>query len=521
VHLALAGVCRCLHPEQPSAGDRVLRPPAAPDIEDFALVTPAEAHHSDCQPSHPLEMSNVFSIAWRIPCPGLRAPSGPLLSTPSSLRSLCSSSRGGLRELPVRQRPINSFVRRQPSSQLGPGLSASCNAFRSKGPLPSVFLRSLQSKNSPPDQPPAEQEHGVPIRSTPLSASEINKIFGPGKLSPAMGNRVLAVLHGRRLAGTLDLDLPADITRAVRKPSLDKALDWLRQHYPVDEDAAILARIEREEREEEEKLIRRAEELGLYKPQSGYYGAELGEASDIYGRSVLKEAREQNEKRLLAEQERKRKEWLEGEAKDREKLEKMAKQLRRTTELQKIDEAALMEGTYTFLLLLLFSKRFFFFFLPFYALQRLTFFFPSSSPRRSTGTSVAGVDPETPSASYQQRHRHLQDDYGTYSSIKSLCLVWAIQLNLPGPPHPPRSRRNPPHARRLLRLRADVPSPGPEGPDVARRPPGGGDGDGHHGREPGNLRAVEGLAARVEDAEPLLHQRAHLPVRVEHRGQRV
>jgi len=280
----------------------------------------------------------------------------------------------------VRQRPINSFVRRQPSSQLGPGLSASCNAFRSKGPLPSVFLRSLQSKNSPPDQPPAEQEHGVPIRSTPLSASEINKIFGPGKLSPAMGNRVLAVLHGRRLAGTLDLDLPADITRAVRKPSLDKALDWLRQHYPVDEDAAILARIEREEREEEEKLIRRAEELGLYKPQSGYYGAELGEASDIYGRSVLKEAREQNEKRLLAEQERKRKEWLEGEAKDREKLEKMAKQLRRTTELQKIDEAALMEGTYTFLLLLLFSKRFFFFFFTFLRVTEAYFFFPQLVP---------------------------------------------------------------------------------------------------------------------------------------------
>ncbi|KAL2011781.1 hypothetical protein VTN00DRAFT_4499 [Thermoascus crustaceus] len=288
-------------------------------------------------------MSNVFSIAWRIPCPGLRASSGPLLSTPGTFRALCSASRGGLCELPVRQ-PLNSSFAGRSSSQLGLGLS-SFRCSPSKGPFPSVFFRSLKSKNSPPEQQPsAEQEHGVSVRSTPLSAAEITKIFGPGKVSTAMGNRVLSVLHGRRLAGTLDLDLPVDITRSVRKSSLDAALAWLREHHPIDEDAAILARIEREEREEEEKLIRRAEELGLYKPQSGHYGAELGEASDIYGRSVLKEHREQNEARLLAEQEQKRKEWLEGEAKDREKIEKMAKQLKRNTELQKFEENAVVEA---------------------------------------------------------------------------------------------------------------------------------------------------------------------------------
>ncbi|KAL1967541.1 hypothetical protein VTN77DRAFT_3056 [Rasamsonia byssochlamydoides] len=156
-----------------------------------------------------------------------------------------------------------------------------------------------------------------------------------------MGNRILAVLQGRRLQGTLDLDLPADITSAVRPRLIENALKWLRKHHPVDEDAAIKARVEREVREEEERLIREAEELGLYKPQSGLWGAQLGEANDIYGKSVLKEIREKNEARLLAEEEKKRKEWLEGEAKEQEKIRM---QLKRNTELQKYDEAAVIEA---------------------------------------------------------------------------------------------------------------------------------------------------------------------------------
>jgi rhomboid-like protein len=118
-------------------------------------------------------------------------------------------------------------------------------------------------------------------------------------------------------------------------------MDWLRNKYHVDEDAAILARIEREDRAEEEKLVRRAERLGLYKPQSGSYDAELGEEGSPYGKSVLKEAREQNEKRLLAEQERKRQEWLDGE---KEEAERLKRQINQDTSLQQYQENALTEG---------------------------------------------------------------------------------------------------------------------------------------------------------------------------------
>lgn len=156
-----------------------------------------------------------------------------------------------------------------------------------------------------------------------------------------MGNRVLAVLHGRRLNGTPELDLPGDVTSAVRQPTREKALEWLRNQYPLDEDAAILARFEREEREAEQKLIQRAENLGLYKPQSGSFGAEFGESNDPSGRSILQETRKQNEARILAEEEKRRQEWLQGEEQEREKMQRMVE---RNTALQQYENSSALEG---------------------------------------------------------------------------------------------------------------------------------------------------------------------------------
>jgi rhomboid-like protein len=155
-----------------------------------------------------------------------------------------------------------------------------------------------------------------------------------------MGNRILSVLHGRRLEGTLDVNLPSDIIRTVRPRTIENGLQWLRANHPIDEDAAILARIEREEKEEEERLLRYVQELG---PQSGQWNAQLGEGGDIYGRSTFQETRKVNEARLLKEEEKKRQEWLEGEMKDREKIQK---QLKGNTELQKYNPSAVVEGNH-------------------------------------------------------------------------------------------------------------------------------------------------------------------------------
>ncbi|KAF9887460.1 hypothetical protein FE257_010177 [Aspergillus nanangensis] len=179
------------------------------------------------------------------------------------------------------------------------------------------------------------------VRPQPFSEADINSIFGPSsRISPEIGNRIISVLQSRRVDGTLDLDLPPDILLAARPRIVDAGLKWLRENYPLDEDAAIMARIEREEKQEQDKLVRRAEALGLYKPQSGTYQAELGDSNDPSGRSVLQEAREQNEARLLAEQERKRQEWLEG---GHEQLEQVQRSIQNNTALQKFDNSAALE----------------------------------------------------------------------------------------------------------------------------------------------------------------------------------
>lgn len=279
-------------------------------------------------------MSNAIWAAWRIPCSGLRSSSVlsrvtfrpafidlriSACSPYNSSSKRCHSSFSSLLQIDRRQN-ITSPV-------------ASCLIPHQSRNKSGKSVASTQRKNNTDILPGRK----------PLSAAEIKTIFGTSNLSAKLGNRVLAVLHARRLQGTLDLDLPTDITAAVSQPQLDTALEWLREHYPLDEDAAILARIEREEREAEEKLIRRAEKLGLYKPQSGSYDAERGEEDSPYGKSVLKEAREQNEKRLLAEQERQRQEWLAGEAEERERLQR---QVEGNTALQQYQESALMEGMF-------------------------------------------------------------------------------------------------------------------------------------------------------------------------------
>ncbi|KAJ5761925.1 uncharacterized protein N7511_005307 [Penicillium nucicola] len=276
-------------------------------------------------------MSNAVWVAWRVPCPGLRASVLP----PVTFRPACRD----LRITPWRMYSTSQRLFGLPSSpcRLSTPFSRPRSPPFSPQLAPSVPRRFKRTAAPIPKSDPSE----VHPRQKPFTDAEVKAIFGRNSLPTKLANRVLAVLHYHRLDGTLDANLPADINRACAQHQIDTALDWLRREYPVDEDAAIMVRIEREEREDEEKLIRRAEKLGLYKPQSGSYDAELGEEGSPYGRSVLKEGREQNEKRLLAEQERKRQEWLDGEKEEQERLKR---QFGENTSLQQYQEAALTEA---------------------------------------------------------------------------------------------------------------------------------------------------------------------------------
>ena len=87
-------------------------------------------------------------------------------------------------------------------------------------------------KTEAPRQKAAQNE-------TLMSEAKINAIFGLS-ISRKDGNDLLARLQEQRLQGTIDQKLPYD------DALIDKGLKYLRAKHPLDEDAAIIARIDRE-----------------------------------------------------------------------------------------------------------------------------------------------------------------------------------------------------------------------------------------------------------------------------------
>ena len=164
------------------------------------------------------------------------------------------------------------------------------------------FQSASRAQQKVPPRAPSE----LAFRRNDLRAYELKVVFGPNPPPLPLANSLLKTLHSRRVNGTLDIDLPTKLTSRL-KPypgAVDEALRWLRREYPLDEDAAILRRIEREEAGQgDEVLINRAESLGLYKPQSGVYGAKLGEEGDIFGESQLQKLRKENELQAQKEEE--------------------------------------------------------------------------------------------------------------------------------------------------------------------------------------------------------------------------
>lgn len=160
------------------------------------------------------------------------------------------------------------------------------------------------------DQPTGRQneEKGLAFQEGDLEGEGLHDVFGAVAPPPRIANRFLRVLHGRRNDGTLDLELPPSLQELTnRYPyAMGSALHWLRQHYPIDEDAAILARIEREEGNQDyspAELQQRAQDLGLYAPQgdeyagpqSGHYQAKASETEgDVFGQSEIDRIRAEN-----------------------------------------------------------------------------------------------------------------------------------------------------------------------------------------------------------------------------------
>ncbi|KAI0171943.1 hypothetical protein GGR52DRAFT_548400 [Hypoxylon sp. FL1284] len=109
---------------------------------------------------------------------------------------------------------------------------------RSQIAAPRIFARTLSRFRatteyiSLPDS--YEDLAGLPFRKEDLNQREVNGIFG-AHLSAEHANKLLRILHGRRVAGTLkDPDLQVN-TAQYSKSDIQKALKYLREHIPVDE----------------------------------------------------------------------------------------------------------------------------------------------------------------------------------------------------------------------------------------------------------------------------------------------
>ena len=119
-----------------------------------------------------------------------------------------------------------------------------------------------------------------------ISAGDIHAIFG-GSLDEVEGNELLRVLHHQRVSGTLDEEVSASSN------NIRRGLAWLRLTIPVDEDRALIGRLEREEYEADQEYI-------AYTKRN-------------YSRSVLEQFREHNRNKAA-----------EREATEREATEKNA-----------------------------------------------------------------------------------------------------------------------------------------------------------------------------------------------------
>ncbi|KAK6066739.1 rhomboid family protein [Seiridium cupressi] len=79
-----------------------------------------------------------------------------------------------------------------------------------------------------------EDGKGLPFRKEDLNRTEVKQVFGP-HITPTNANALLRIIHGRRVAGTLDDPDLQQNTATFHGADKIKALEYLRTYVPVDE----------------------------------------------------------------------------------------------------------------------------------------------------------------------------------------------------------------------------------------------------------------------------------------------
>lgn len=152
-----------------------------------------------------------------------------------------------------------------------------------------------------------------PQATVELSAEQITKIFGPGT-SFDTGMQILQELQMRRVSGSLqDKGIDLSEFEGVMEAQALAGLEYLRDNFPVDEEAAA----KEWQQFEIERLTRaiehRAESVGLYKKKEPEYEEEEEDpqpkqVTNVYGDSVLVQRQKELRAKEAAEEKAKEKE---------------------------------------------------------------------------------------------------------------------------------------------------------------------------------------------------------------------
>ncbi|GKT41902.1 rhomboid protein 2 [Colletotrichum spaethianum] len=173
---------------------------------------------------------SLLHLGLRVACRHAASTSCSASPAASRLLSTCTTLRR-----PVSSRPHSAWSTLRQTQWPSPGLAATSN-------LPA---RRWASSSPPPKNEPILRDYvdlpldykdkiGLRFRATDLTPAETKAVFGPS-LKPAAANRLLRIMHGRRVAGSLDDPAFSVNTAAFTAQQRDAALRYLRKIVPVDE----------------------------------------------------------------------------------------------------------------------------------------------------------------------------------------------------------------------------------------------------------------------------------------------
>jgi len=172
---------------------------------------------------------------------------------------------------------------------------------------------------------------GLPFGPRDLEFSEVIAVFGP-KTSTARANKLLRILHGRRIAGTLDEPSVQVNTDSYHPKEIEIALEYLRKNAPVDEIINAGLRAEEElaklelETQHKAEVAADAEALETAGNKEGEEQAS-NNRDKLYGKGTLDKIRERNIKRAQEREKEREQKKREREEKRQKELEARAKEL--------------------------------------------------------------------------------------------------------------------------------------------------------------------------------------------------